>query len=92
MSEEETKIYPWRKVVKTLPPSLKIPLMNLIKTGHIPELSSFREKVREGLGMQGSPPTAYQNENALVEVQDLVKQTCLDRKVAWNWRKKKSEY
>lgn len=89
MSEEEVKLYPWRKIVKTLPPSFKTPVINLIKMGHIPELSAFRKKVREALGFF---ITAYHNTDTLSELQELVKKTKLDQKVAWNWKKGKSDY
>jgi len=92
LSEEEVKLYPWRKIVKTLPPSFKEPMINMIKMGHVPELSAFREKVRETLGMDRTPPTAYQIESALKELQELVKKTELDLKVAWNWKEGKSKY
>ena len=90
MSDEESKLYPWRKNVKTLPSSFETPASRLVEIGHIPELSAFREKVREQLGMERNPPTAYQFESARLELQELVKDTDLYLKVAWNWRKKKA--
>ena len=91
MSEEE-KLYPWRKAVKTLPSPFKIPVTNLIRMGHIPKLSSSHEDMREELGMDRVPPTAYRAGSALSEVQELVRKSSLDLKVAWNWRKNRSEY
>ena len=92
MSEEELKLYPWRKKVKTLPPSFKEPMTDMIKMGHVPELSAHREKIRETLGVDRIPPTAYKIESALKEFQELVKKTGLDQKVAWNWKEGKSKY
>lgn len=92
MSEEELKLYPWRKIVKTIPPNLKDAVIKLIKMGHVPQLSVSRENTREALGMNRTPPTAYQIKNAVSELQELIKQTDLDEKVAWNWKEGKSEY
>lgn len=80
MSEEVQ--YPWRKVVKTPPLTIKTPATNVIKMGHVPELSSFRERIRERLGLEGKPPTF--SEEAVPELRLLVKQTKLGVKVAWN--------
>lgn len=87
MSEEEVRLYPWRKNVKPLPSSLKTPIEKMIQIGHIPQLSISREKTRETLGIASSPPTAYQKEEARTELQDLVKQTDLYRKAVWNPKK-----
>lgn len=84
MSEEEVRIFPWRKNVKDLPSSLKTPVSRMIQMGHIPQLSASREKTRETLGIEPSPPTAYQKEDARKELQDLVKQTDLYEKATWN--------
>ena len=92
MSKKEVDRYPWRKRVKTLPQPFKVPVTNMIKMGHIPELSDSRAKVRETLGINRSPPTAYKDKNALSELQELVKHTNLDEKIAWNWKKGKSDY
>ncbi|MFQ6126824.1 MAG: hypothetical protein ACE5R6_19780 [Candidatus Heimdallarchaeota archaeon] len=89
MSEEEIKLYPWRKIVKTLPPSFKTSVINLIEMGHIPELSAYRKKVREALGFFF---TATLNTDTLSEFHELIKKTKLDQKVAWNWKKGKSDY
>jgi hypothetical protein len=84
MSDEELSLYPWRKKVKTLPASIKNPVVNMIRVGHIPKLSVMREKVRDSLGLNQKPPTAYQFKTAQAELEELVLQTNLYRKATWN--------
>ncbi|MFX0168671.1 MAG: hypothetical protein ACFE89_04845 [Candidatus Hodarchaeota archaeon] len=84
-------IYPWRKKVKTLPPAFKNPIVNIIQIGHIPKLVATREKLRETLGMNRKPPTAYALESAQKELQKLVKRTALFEKAIWNLREEPSE-
>jgi hypothetical protein len=87
MSDDELTLYPWRKKVKTLPESFRNPIENIIRVGHIPKLVATREKVRETLGINRKPPTAYQHENAREELKELVKGTELYDKATWNVRK-----
>ncbi len=86
MSDDEIVLYPWRKKVKTLPESFKNPIMNIIRMGHIPKLAVTRERVREALGINRKPPTAYQDPNAQKEVEELVKETDLYDKATWDAR------
>jgi hypothetical protein len=90
MSNDE--LYPWRKKVKTLPFSFKDPIKNIIHTGHIPKLVSTREKLRETLGINRKPPTAYDSEKAKEELQKLVKHTDLYAKATWNPREDQSDH
>jgi heterodisulfide reductase subunit C len=92
VSEDEFQLYPWRKAVRTLPDSVKIQVVNLIKMGHVPQLSGSREDAREKLGIDRAPPTAYKDKSALLEIQQLIKESGLDEKIAWNWRKEKPDY
>ena len=64
----------------------------MIKTGHVIELPSIRQRAREKVGLKAKPPTTYQFEEALSEVQSLMKLNKLDTKVAWNWEKRRVEY
>ena len=89
MSDEQ--LYPWRKKVKTLPPSFKNPIANIIQVGHIPKLVTAREKIRETLGINRKPPTAYSIESAKEEIQQLIKRTDLYDKATWNTREEPSE-
>ncbi|MFW9985289.1 MAG: hypothetical protein ACFFDJ_01855 [Candidatus Odinarchaeota archaeon] len=89
MSDEQ--LYPWRKKVKTLPPTFKNPIANIIHLGHIPKLVTTREKIRETLGINRKPPTAYGIESAKVEVQELIKRTELYDKATWNPTKEQTE-
>lgn len=91
MNDEELKLYPWRKKVKTLPPSFKNPIANIIRVGHIPKLATSRENLREILGINRKPPTAYQHEKAREELEELVKRTELYEKATWNDRRDKTE-
>lgn len=84
MSDDELTLYPWRKKVKTLPESFKGPIENIIRLGHVPKLVVTREKVRETLGINRKPPTAYQYEEAREELEELVKGTDLYDKATWN--------
>ncbi len=84
MSDKDLTLYPWRKKVKTLPASIKNPISNMIRIGHIPKLSIMREKVRDSLGLNQKPPTAYQLKTAQKELQELVLQTNLYRKATWD--------
>lgn len=86
MSEEDINLYPWRKKVKTLPSSLKDPIVNLIQIGHVPKLSVFREKIRENLGINRKPLTAYKIDSARSELQELMKHTDLYDKAMWKPR------
>jgi hypothetical protein len=86
MSDDELTLYPWRKKVKTLPDSFKNPIVNIIRVGHVPKLATAREKIREGLGINRKPPTAYQDEKARSELAALVKGTDLYDKAMWNER------
>ena len=86
MSDNELTLYPWRKKLKTLPETFKAPIANIIREGHIPKLVSTREKIREELGMNRKPPTAYQDEDARQEVAELVKSTDLYDKATWDER------
>lgn len=67
-------------------------VVNMIKTGHVIELPSIKQKAREKIGLSAKPPTSYQFEEALSEIQSLIKSNRLDSKVAWNWDKKRAEY
>jgi hypothetical protein len=89
MSDES--LYPWRKKVKTLPRSFKDPIANIIQSGHIPKLVGTRETLRETLGMNRKPPTAYSHESAKEELQKLVKRTDLFDKATWSARTKPSK-
>ena len=89
MSDEQ--LYPWRKKVKTLPPSFKNPIANIIHVGHIPKLVTAREKLRETLGINRKPPTAYGIESAKEEIQQLIKRTDLYDKAIWNTREEQEE-
>jgi len=89
MSDEE--LYPWRKKVKLLPSSFKDPISNIIHTGHVPKLVGTREKLRESLGINRKPPTAYDSEQAKEELQKLVKRTDLFAKATWNPREDQSD-
>ena len=90
MSNEE--LYPWRKKVKTLPPSFKDPIKNIIHTGHIPKLVSTREKLRETLGINRKPPTAYDSVKAQEELQKLVKRTDLYAKATWSSKEDQNDH
>jgi hypothetical protein len=91
MSDDELTLYPWRKKVKVLPASFKNPIVNIIREGHVPKLVSSREKIRETLGINRKPPTAYQHESARAEVKQLVKGTELYDKATWNVRDSKTD-
>jgi hypothetical protein len=91
MSDDELTLYPWRKKVKTLPESFKSPIENIIRMGHIPKLVAMREKVRETLGINRKPPTAYQHEDAREELEELVKSTDLYDKATWDAKEDKTE-
>ncbi|MFX1341261.1 MAG: hypothetical protein ACFFAL_01060 [Promethearchaeota archaeon] len=91
MSEDELTLYPWRKKVKTLPESFKDPIENIIRVGHVPKLVVTREKVRETLGINRKPPTAYQHEDAREELEELVKGTELYDKATWTDKDEKIE-
>lgn len=91
MSDDELTLYPWRKKVKTLPESFKSPIENIIRMGHIPKLVAMREKVRETLGINRKPPTAYQHEDAREELEELVKSTDLYEKATWSAKEDKTE-
>jgi hypothetical protein len=86
MSDDELTLYPWRKKVKTLPESFKSPIVNIIQVGHVPKLASAREKIRETLGINRKPPTAYQDEKARGELKKLMKDTDLYDKAMWEER------
>ncbi|MFX1318877.1 MAG: hypothetical protein ACFE9D_07775 [Promethearchaeota archaeon] len=86
MSDDELTLYPWRKKVKTLPKSFKNPIVNIIRVGHVPKLASTRERIREDLGINRKPPTAYQDEKARRELKELVKSTELYDKAMWEER------
>ena len=88
---KETDLYPWRKTLKTFPKPIKDSIVNVIKMGHIPKLSSLREKMRKQLGVDPTPPTVYRFKNSLLEFQSLIKWTRLDLKVGWNWKRGKSK-
>jgi len=88
---EETNLYPWRKTIKVLPKPIKDSIANIIKIGHIPKLSSLREKMRKQLGIDPIPPTVYRFKNALLELHLLAKLTKLDLKIGWDWEKEKPE-
>ncbi|MBS7643959.1 hypothetical protein KEJ26_05240 [Candidatus Bathyarchaeota archaeon] len=89
MSEEETKRFPLRRLLKSpLPLSFKGGITNLLKFGHIQELLDFWVEERSRIGLEAAPPTAYKNEKALHELQVIAKQTKLDKKVAFDWERK----
>ena len=86
MSEDEIVLYPWRKKVKTLPETFRNPIVNIIRVGHVPKLAVTREKIREDLGINRKPPTAYQDPKAQKEVEKLVRDTDLFDKATWGAR------
>jgi hypothetical protein len=60
--------------------------MNIIQIGHVPKLVSAREKIRENLGMNRKPSTAYRDEKARSELALLMKDTDLYDKAMWKER------
>jgi hypothetical protein len=60
--------------------------VNIIQVGHVPKLASAREKIREKLGINRKPPTAYRDEKARSELALLMKDTDLYDKAMWNER------
>ncbi|HID91034.1 TPA: hypothetical protein EYP44_03635 [Candidatus Bathyarchaeota archaeon] len=75
-------LYPLRKEIKKVPPSLRVPVVSLLNIGHVPALSSFFEKSREKLGIAGRPPTAYSLKEALSEFQAIARRSGLSPVVA----------
>jgi heterodisulfide reductase subunit C len=87
--EEEVKRFPLRRIIKNVvPSSFKGAITNLFRIGHVPELLDYWVDERIRIGLEGKPPTAYQDDKALSELQALVKNARTDKKIGFDWERK----
>lgn len=91
MSEEKDSIYPLRKRLETLPAAYKGAIEEILREGMNRELPGFFEDERENLDI-GEVKTAWKNEEARSQIQELAKTLRIDEKVAYDWSKKKLRY
>ncbi|MHA1835682.1 MAG: hypothetical protein ACTSYQ_01950 [Candidatus Odinarchaeia archaeon] len=91
MSEDELVLYPLRKKLRTLPPAFKGAIEEILKEGMNRELPDFFEDERDMLDM-GEVKTAWKIEEAQKQVQELAKRLGIDKKVGFDWNKKKMKY
>ena len=89
--EEESPLYPLRKKLITLPPAFKGAMEEILKEGMNRELPDFFEDERDMLGMD-EVKTSWKVESAQKEIQDLAKEMNLDKKLGYDWKKKKITY
>ncbi|NPB02311.1 MAG: CoB--CoM heterodisulfide reductase subunit C [Methanopyri archaeon] len=61
--------------------------MFVIKTGHAVPINDEIKEVRDDLGLDPVPPTTHTYEEALEEVQTLVKLTGFDKLIGYDWEK-----
>ncbi|RLE50160.1 MAG: hdrC-like protein [Candidatus Methanomethylicota archaeon] len=92
MSRRELKLYPLRKPVKGLPNQFKSPTKGLLSYGHVPRLSGFLQRTRTKLGLDKTPPSAYQFKDAVKDIQEIFKVFNLDAKFGWDWKKKRFKF
>jgi len=92
LSEKEIRLYPLRKKIRGLPPAFKSPTRGIISYGHVPRLSGFLQRTRVKIGLSKTPPTAYEVKQAVEEIQKIVKETGLDVKITWDWKRKRMRY
>ncbi len=64
----------------------------LLSTGCNTSLSSFVKQKRKQMGLPQLPPASCSDEEALHEIQELMKRIDFDKRVGYDWEKKKLRY
>lgn len=86
-------LHPLRKEVKGfLPPPLRIPMTNLLSTGHTQELIDIWKGRRKKIGLVEVPPTAYRYDEAIKQVQEIVRILKVEEKIGYDYEKKGLKY
>ncbi|MEM2906797.1 MAG: hypothetical protein QW739_01795 [Candidatus Odinarchaeota archaeon] len=91
MSEDQDNLYPLRKKIEKLPAAYKGAIEEILREGMNRQLPGFFEDERENLDI-GEVKTAWRNEEAQRQIQELAKKLGVDEKVAFDWSKKKIKY
>jgi len=75
-----------------LPPKMRPVIEALITTSSVASISKFMFQRREKVGLPRTPPLALQDEQTLQEFQKVIRDTELDKKTGFDWKKKKLRY
>ncbi len=62
---------------------------SLISVGTTAPLSPHMQRKRDEAGLPASPPASYASEEALRELQELMKRVAFDKKAGYDWERKK---
>jgi len=58
----------------------------VLKSGHAVPIDDANRKLRASMGLTELPPTTHMFNNALTEVQEIVKKTGFDKLVGYEWK------
>jgi Ni,Fe-hydrogenase III component G len=84
---------PLRKPLEgELPPKARPVAEALISAGCVAPVSAFIQKKREEAGLPRTPPFAFTDEKTMQEFHGVIKDTGLNDKVGYDWKKKKLRY
>ncbi|MHA1237777.1 MAG: hypothetical protein ACTSSJ_00785 [Candidatus Odinarchaeia archaeon] len=88
MSEESVPLYPLRKKIKHLPPAFKGAIEEVFREAMNRALPEYFEEERDTLDL-GEVKTAWRNEKARQQIEELIKELNLDKKLGFDWEKRK---
>ncbi|MCS7369438.1 MAG: hypothetical protein NDF57_06990 [archaeon GBS-70-058] len=92
MSSNESKIHPLRKDIMGLQDSLKFPIRNILRTGHVPMLSRYMQRTRSRIGLPSIPPTAYSNTEYVNQMLNLVRSIGACRRIGFDFDRRDFKY